>query len=77
MVYKTVGFSFDNIAAGFAVMGHTYLEILVNFTKRLFNWFVELFDHKIVPNVPDNNPKPPPTILSGKGLSITELSVSE
>jgi len=55
MVFKTVGFSFDNIAAGFAGMGHTYLEILVNFTKRLFNWFVELFDHKIVPNVPGNN----------------------
>jgi len=58
MVYKTVGFSGDNLVAGFAGMGHTYFEILANFTKRLFNWFVELFDHKIIPNVPDNNPKP-------------------
>jgi len=58
MVYKTVGFSSDNILAGFAGMGHTYLEMLTNLTKRMFNWFVDLFDHKIVPNVPSNNPKP-------------------
>jgi len=55
MVFKTVGFSYDNILAGFAGMGHNYLEILNNFTKRLFNWFVELFDHKIIPNVSGDN----------------------
>jgi hypothetical protein len=58
MVYKTTDFSYDNILAGFAGMGHQYLEIFMNFTKRLFYWFVELFDHKIVPNVP-NNPSLP------------------
>jgi len=52
MVYKTVGFSYENILAGFAGMGHSYLEIFTNFTRRLFNWFVELFDHKVIPNVP-------------------------
>jgi hypothetical protein len=52
MVFKSVGFSMDNILAGFSGMGHQYLEIFTNFTKRLFNWFVELFDHKVVPNVP-------------------------
>jgi hypothetical protein len=55
MVYKTIGFSTDNLLAGFVGMGHTYLEIFGNMTKRLFNWFVELFDHKIIPNVPGNN----------------------
>lgn len=52
LVFKTTGFSFDNILAGFAGMGHTYLEILINFTKRLFNWIFDLFDYKVVPNVP-------------------------
>lgn len=52
MVFKTVGFSYENVLAGFVGMGHNYLEILTNFTKRLFNWFVELFDHKVIPNVP-------------------------
>jgi len=56
MVFKTTGFSYDNILAGFAGMGHSYLEIFTNFTKRLFHWFVELFDHKIVPNIPGDKP---------------------
>jgi len=55
MVFSTVGFSYDNILAGFVGMGNNYLEIFTNFTKRLFHWFVELFDHKVVPNVPGNN----------------------
>ena len=53
IVFKTTGFSFDNILAGLAGIGHNYLEILTNFTKKLFFWFVELFDHKIIPNVPN------------------------
>jgi hypothetical protein len=55
MVFKTVGFSYDNILAGFVGMGNSYLELFTNFTKRLFNWFVELFDHKVIPNVPGDN----------------------
>jgi len=53
MVFKTTGFNTENLMIGFWTMGHTYLEIFINFTKRLFNWFVELFDQKIVPNVPN------------------------
>jgi len=34
MVYKSVGFSYDNILAGFSAMGHSYFEILTNLTKR-------------------------------------------
>jgi hypothetical protein len=58
IVIKTTGFSTDNIFAGISAMGYTYLELLFNFTKRLFNWFVELFDHKIVPNVPGTPSSP-------------------
>jgi len=52
MVYKTVGFSYENVLAGFVGMGHNYLEIFTNFTTKLFHWFVELFDHRVIPNVP-------------------------
>jgi len=62
IVFKTTGFSYDNVLAGFAGMGHTYLEIFINFTKRLFNWFFELFDYKIVPG---GNPPKTPKIPNG------------
>ena len=35
MVFKSVGFSYDNVLAGFAGKGHSYLEIFTNFTKRM------------------------------------------
>lgn len=68
MVYKSVGFSTDNIIAGFGGMGHTYFELLINTTKRLFNWFVELFDHKIIPNAPTDKPTMGPTFHTDKSL---------
>jgi hypothetical protein len=55
MVFKTVGFGYDNVLAGFVGLGNTYVDIFCNFTKRLFHWFVELFDHKVIPNVPSDN----------------------
>jgi hypothetical protein len=54
VVFKSIGFSTDNILAGVAGLGHQYIEIFSSFTSRLFNWFVELFDHKVVPNTPNN-----------------------
>jgi hypothetical protein len=68
VVFKSVGFSSDNIIAGFSALGHTYYEILFNFTKRLFHWFVELFDHKIVPNVPGDGPSYPLKRANTSGL---------
>jgi hypothetical protein len=59
IVFKSVGFSTDNLMAGFYGVGHTYVETLFSLTKRLFNWFVELFDHKVVPNVPGTGPNTP------------------
>jgi|ERR1700733_836699 len=64
IVFKSVGFSTDNLIAGFVCVGETYIQTLFNVTSKLFHWFVELFDHKIVPNVPGdgtwfNKPKIP------------------
>jgi len=36
MVFKTVGFNYENVLAGFVGMGHSYLEIFTNFSKRMF-----------------------------------------
>jgi hypothetical protein len=58
-VFKMSGFSTDNLIGGFYGLGHTYVEMLSSFTKRLFNWFVELFDHKIVPKPPTDPSTPP------------------
>jgi hypothetical protein len=55
LVFKSVGFSTDNILVGFVAVGETYLQTLLSFTSKLFHWFVELFDHKIIPNVPGDN----------------------
>jgi len=54
LVIKTTGFSYTNIMLGFQAMGVTYIEILVNLVKKLFNWIFDFFDMKVVPNVPDN-----------------------
>ena len=56
VVFKAVGFSFDNMLVGFMAMSHTYFEILGSITNRVFNWFLNLFDHKVVPNIPNNKP---------------------
>jgi hypothetical protein len=76
VVFNSVGFSTDNILAGVSALGHQYYEILISFTKRLFNWFVELFDHKIVPNVPNNPPKSWPK-LPDSWTSIPKVDKNE
>lgn len=40
-------------------MGTEYATIFKNFVSRLFNWFLNLFDSKIVPNVPNTKPGNP------------------
>jgi hypothetical protein len=68
MVFKTVGFSYENVLAGFVGMGHSYIEIFINFTKRMFHWFVELFDYKVIPNVPGDKISGNKNIWLPKGL---------
>ena len=55
LVFKSVGFSTDNLLVGFIAVGESYFIMLKNLTYKLFTWFVELFDHKIIPNVPGDN----------------------
>ena len=59
VVFATIGFSFDNLLVGFTALGAEYIRIMSNLVKRLFNWFVELFDYKLIPNVPSNPPSKP------------------
>src|SRR6201992_3749684 len=77
LVFKTTGFRTDNIFAGFAAVGYTYFEILTNFTTRLFKWFVELFDHKIVPNVPSNKPSFTKSVWTPKDYHLYNPFLSE
>jgi hypothetical protein len=39
VIFKSVGFSSDNVLVGFTAVGHTYLEMLVKFTKGLFKLY--------------------------------------
>lgn len=66
LVFKAAGFSTDNMFIGFIALGHTYFEILFNFTKRLFQWLVELFDYKLIPNIPS------PSTGGGSASKIVE-----
>ena len=61
-VLKVSGFSTDNLLAGIYGLGFTYMEMFTTFCTRLFNWFLNLLDYKIVPNVPNvpNIPNIPP-----------------
>ena len=53
-VTKITGFSGDNIIAGVSGMGYTYIEMLTNFVKKLFNFIYDIFDTKVVPKPPEN-----------------------
>jgi hypothetical protein len=52
LVFKTTGFGYDTFLANFVALGNSYLEIFVNFSRRVFQWIVEMLDYKVVPNVP-------------------------
>lgn len=50
VVISLGGIGGDTILANFVGIGNSYIEIISNFIKRLFNWFYNLFDNKIIPN---------------------------
>ena len=54
-VFRLTGLSTDTILANFIGMGVSYIEILSNFTHKLFHWIFDFFDYKVVPNVPKDN----------------------
>ena len=43
-VYKMTGVLDGSVIAGITGLGNTYIEIFSNFTKKVFNWFFDLFD---------------------------------
>jgi hypothetical protein len=61
VVFKTTGFGVDKFWAHFSAMGVEYAIIFKNFVGRIFDWLLNLFDQKIVPNVPTDKPSNPST----------------
>ena len=56
VVLMTTGFTPDLLMHNIIMFGKQYVEIFTNFIRFLFNWFVDLFDYKIVPNLPGEPP---------------------
>src|SRR5882757_5665469 len=56
IVFKTTGYNHETFLAGFSAMGHTYIEIFTNFTKRLFTWLLDIFGYNIEPKYPKIKP---------------------
>lgn len=54
------GFSTDNIIGGFYGLGVKYIEMITSIFTRLFNWLVDLFDYKVIPNIPSKEFVPSP-----------------
>jgi len=81
MVFKTAGFSSENLIVGWLAVGETYFQTLAGLTGKLFRWFVELFDHKIVPNVPGDNGGTwfsKPKVIENKSIFVpSNLNISD
>jgi hypothetical protein len=81
MVFKTAGFSPEHMLAGWAAVGETYFQTLAGLTGKLFRWFVELFDHKVVPNVPGDNGGTwfsKPKVIENKSIFVpSNLNISD
>ena len=52
-VFRITGFSTDNVIAGIAGLGGTYVEMFTSFVKRLYRWF-HFLDFKVVPKPSDS-----------------------
>ena len=51
-VFKLTGFSSDNVIGGFYGVGAYYMEMLGSLVRRIFNFFFDFFDYRLVPNTP-------------------------
>jgi len=56
IVFKTTGFTSESFLANFVALGNSYIEILSNFTKKLFNWLLDILGYDIEPKFPKNKP---------------------
>lgn len=54
------GFSTDNIIGGFYGLGVKYVEMITSLFSKIFNWLVDFFDYKVVPNIPSKEFIPSP-----------------
>ena len=52
IVFKTTGFEPGLILSNIGMMGANYVEILTNFSRRLFNWLLDLLGYRIEPTDP-------------------------
>jgi hypothetical protein len=58
VVYKLAGFEVGLMLSHITTMGQTYIEIFTNFTKRLFEWFLDFLGYDLgpkKPNIPSNH----------------------
>jgi hypothetical protein len=51
-VFKLSGFQVGLAYSHFGLIGQTYLDILTNFTKRIFEWFLDLLGYDVGPKKP-------------------------
>lgn len=56
-VLKLTGMQYGSFMANFVGIGTSYIDIFTNLIKRLFNWFFDLFDYKVIPNNNSGTPK--------------------
>ena len=58
-IAKLAGWDQGSFLGAFVGMGTVYVDIFTNFIKTSFSWILELFDMKIVPQVPKDKPNFP------------------
>ena len=54
-VFKISGYGYDNFICGLYGLGGTYIEMITGFVRRIFVWFFELLDYKVIPNNPPSS----------------------
>ena len=69
-VYKLTGVLDGSVVAGITGLGNTYIEIFTNFSKKVFDWFFDLFDQKIVPKGSDDSK----SFFSSSGSTSANIS---
>lgn len=59
LIFKITGWSEFSFIGIVSTFGNAYIDIFSTFCLKAFNWIYELFDTKIVPDIPSNKPKNP------------------
>lgn len=59
LIFKITGWSEFSFIGFVSTFGNAYIDIFSSFCIKAFNWIYELFDTKIVPDVPSDKPRNP------------------